>query len=109
MHEKDRRGGALYCSRSGAQVLKTSFFFSLSSSSPYQDDPPEWLCACRVDKMVCGSDKRTYGTICELNEEAARRGKPDRFNPQLLMEYWGPCKEGKSGTFLSLTIYRIDF
>lgn len=45
--------------------------------------------------MVCGSDKLTYPTICSLNEEAMRRGDNfDKFNPQLTMEYWGPCKEG---------------
>ena len=29
-----------------------------------------------------------------LNEESARRGMPDtKFNPRLMMEYWGPCEE----------------
>ena len=29
-----------------------------------------------------------------LNEESARRGTPDtKFNPRLMMEYWGPCEE----------------
>ena len=45
--------------------------------------------------MVCGSDGTTYDTICALNEEAERRGEPNRLSPQLAMQYWGPCKEGK--------------
>jgi hypothetical protein len=45
--------------------------------------------------MVCGSGHVSYATICSLNEEATRRGKPDKFNPALTMEYWGPCKEGE--------------
>ena len=51
-------------------------------------------CVCRVSRFVCGTDGRTYRTICQLNEEAMGRGKPDKYNPQLLMQYWGPCKEG---------------
>ena len=68
------------------QVIEQSLFLLQSE--------PESVCVCRVSKMACGSDGVTYPTICELNEEAARRGKPDKFNPQLLMKYWGPCKEG---------------
>jgi len=57
--------------------------------------PPkgEHVCQCRVSKMVCGSDDVTYETICRLNEEATRRGKPDKYNPQLTIQYWGPCNE----------------
>jgi len=53
----------------------------------------ESICECQVGKMVCGSDGNTHPTICSLNEEVNRRGEPDKFNPQLNMEYWGPCKE----------------
>ena len=59
-----------------------------------RDDVLESVCVCSVaDKMVCGSDHVTYPTVCALNEEAMRRGEPDKFNPRLVMEYWGPCKE----------------
>ncbi len=47
------------------------------------------VCTCTETKMVCGSDLNSYETICSLNEEAVRRGRPDR----LTMLYWGPCKE----------------
>ena len=35
-----------------------------------------------------------------LNEESARRGMPDtKFNPRLMMEYWGPCEERNERKF----------
>lgn len=51
------------------------------------------VCTCRETKLVCGSDGSTYDTICSLNEESARRGKPDKYNPEVQMLYWGPCKK----------------
>lgn len=53
----------------------------------------ESICECQVSEMVCGSDDRTHPTVCSLNEEAQRRGEPDKYNPPLTIEYWGPCKE----------------
>ena len=43
--------------------------------------------------MVCGNDGTTYPTICALTEEATSRGST-KITQQLVMEYWGPCKEG---------------
>lgn len=62
---------------------------------PSKDNPQseQNICICQIDKMVCGSDHVTYSTICALNEESMRRGTPDKYNPQLTIEYWGPCKE----------------
>eukprot|EP00095_Tigriopus_kingsejongensis_P007134 maker-scaffold687_size111633-snap-gene-0.24 protein:Tk07134 transcript:maker-scaffold687_size111633-snap-gene-0.24-mRNA-1 annotation:"insulin-like growth factor-binding protein 7 precursor" len=51
------------------------------------------VCTCQLDKMVCGSSHTTFSSICALNEESIRRGRPDKYNPQLTIEYWGPCKE----------------
>ena len=54
----------------------------------------QYACSCLEQKLVCGSDSKTYDTICSLNEESMRRGKPDKDNPDLHMVYWGPCTEG---------------
>ena len=51
------------------------------------------VCTCANEKMVCGSDGTTYKTICSLTEESIKRGKPDKYNPELTVAYWGPCKE----------------
>merc|ERR1719495_2716360 len=56
-------------------------------------DPDEFVCKCREVKMVCSNEGETYSTICSLNEESINRGSPDKYNPQLSMEYWGPCIE----------------
>lgn len=56
-------------------------------------DPDEFVCKCREVKMVCSNEGQTYTTICSLNEESINRGSPDKYNPQLNMEYWGPCIE----------------
>jgi len=53
----------------------------------------ENVCVCRESKMVCSNEGTTYPTICALNEESISRGTPDKYNPELSMEYWGPCME----------------
>lgn len=65
-------------------------------SRPDQDqlgNSEENVCVCREPKMVCSNEGTTYPTICALNEESISRGTPDKYNPELSMEYWGPCKE----------------
>jgi len=60
------------------------------------NDQNQYTCACLEQKLVCGSDGKTYETICTLNEESVRRGKPDIYNQEgLTMINWGPCKEGQ--------------
>jgi len=48
---------------------------------------PEALCVCENDWPVCGSDGRTYATICQLRQEASSHR-----NDALQMAQWGPCQ-----------------
>jgi len=56
-------------------------------------DADEYVCKCRETKMVCSNEGKTFPTICALNEESISRGVPDKYNPELTMDHWGPCKE----------------
>lgn len=73
--QKDQYG---FCGENMACLLRTD-----TSST----EIPEALCACENDSPVCGTDGRTYNTICQLRQEASsyRKGV-------LMMAQWGPCQ-----------------
>ncbi|KAM6182682.1 kazal-type serine protease inhibitor domain-containing protein 1 [Erethizon dorsatum] len=48
---------------------------------------PEPRCACRTQRLLCGSDGRTYAQICRLREAA--RARPD---VNLTAAHLGPCE-----------------
>ncbi|XP_067000929.2 insulin-like growth factor-binding protein-related protein 1 [Anabrus simplex] len=50
-------------------------------------DEPEAMCVCQELQPACGSDNRTYDSVCQLNKEAAKRG----FSDELYLKHWGPC------------------
>ncbi|XP_063231263.1 insulin-like growth factor-binding protein-related protein 1 [Bacillus rossius redtenbacheri] len=54
---------------------------------PYMD-LPEALCACRETEVACGSDNRTYDSVCQLKQEARLKGFPN----DLFLKHWGPCR-----------------
>ncbi|KAL0270317.1 UNVERIFIED_CONTAM: hypothetical protein PYX00_007773 [Menopon gallinae] len=43
------------------------------------NDPPESLCICKHTETVCGSDNRTYDSVCEMKAEKAD------------LRHYGPC------------------
>jgi Kazal-type serine protease inhibitor domain len=51
---------------------------------------PEALCVCENESPVCGSDGRTYSSMCKLRQEANLR------NVDLSVAEWGPCESGIS-------------
>jgi len=67
-----------FCGESMACLLRTD-----TSST----EMPEALCVCENDSPVCGTDGRTYVTVCQLRQQAVSRNKID-----LMMAQWGPCQ-----------------
>lgn len=51
-------------------------------------DDPEALCICKDLRVVCGSDNRTYDSICQFEEEKWKNGQ----NDSLYLKNWGPCR-----------------
>ncbi|CAG0918830.1 unnamed protein product [Notodromas monacha] len=87
----------------------------------------EATCQCTDQRIVCGSDGKTYDNICQLREESVVVGLQDssfsinedvdkssnkqqqqQQHPLLTVAQWGPCEEGKYtlqwGTILSPSI-----
>ncbi|XP_046450105.1 insulin-like growth factor-binding protein-related protein 1 [Daphnia pulex] len=50
-------------------------------------DINEALCYCKKPGAVCGTDLRTYASVCKLRQEAIQRGDDD-----LAVRDWGPCE-----------------
>ena len=46
---------------------------------------------------MCGSNNRTYESVCQMNEESVKIGNTVYF------KHWGPCRSGK--TLLSIWRY----
>lgn len=67
-----------FCGENLACLLRTD-----TSST----EMPEALCVCENDMPVCGTDGRTYDTICQLRQEASSYR-----NDALRMAQWGPCQ-----------------
>ena len=53
-------------------------------------DEPEALCYCKETQEACGSDNRTYETVCQMNEESVRSGNT------VYLKHWGPCRSGNT-------------
>jgi len=49
-------------------------------------DEPEALCYCKETQEACGSDNRTYETVCQMNEVSVRSGNT------VYLKHWGPCR-----------------
>ena len=49
-------------------------------------------CVCENQDTVCGSNGVEYSTICKLREDKVRSGDAD-----LVVQYVGSCKAGKTG------------
>lgn len=61
----------------------TSIYYILSQ------DEPEALCFCKETQAACGSDNRTYESVCQMNEASVKSGNT------LYLKHWGPCHSGK--------------
>nr|CAD7453316.1 unnamed protein product [Timema tahoe] len=51
-------------------------------------DEPEALCVCKETQVACGSNNKTYDSVCQMNQEAADSGFPNT----LYLKHWGPCR-----------------
>ncbi|GFG28520.1 hypothetical protein Cfor_06391 [Coptotermes formosanus] len=49
-------------------------------------DEPEALCYCKETQEACGSDNRTYESVCQMNEASAKSGNT------VYLKHWGPCR-----------------
>nr|CAD7196034.1 unnamed protein product [Timema douglasi] len=60
------------------------------SYPPYtqMQDEPEALCVCKETQVACGSNNRTYDSVCQMNQEVADSGFPNT----LYLKHWGPCR-----------------
>lgn len=61
-------------------------FFCIS----FLQDEPEALCFCKETQAACGSDNRTYESVCQMNEASVKSGST------LYLKHWGPCRSGKT-------------
>lgn len=50
----------------------------------------ETVCVCKKDGAVCGTDGRTYASVCKLKQEASLL-QPDG---DLGVKDWTPCESG---------------
>ncbi|KZS12254.1 Kazal-type serine protease inhibitor domain-containing protein 1 [Daphnia magna] len=50
-------------------------------------DINEALCYCKKPGAVCGTDLRTYASVCKLRQEAIQRG-----DDEVTVKEWGPCE-----------------
>nr|CAD7430848.1 unnamed protein product [Timema monikensis] len=60
---------------------------AISMFDPGRDEP-EALCVCKETQVACGSNNRTYDSVCQMNQELADSGFPDT----LYLKHWGPCR-----------------
>lgn len=52
----------------------------------YTQDINEAQCHCKKEGPVCGSDGRTYASVCRLRQESSGREE------QLTVTLWTPCE-----------------
>lgn len=48
-------------------------------------DEPEALCFCKETQTACGTDSRTYESVCQMNEASVKSGSA------VYLKHWGPC------------------
>uniref|UniRef100_A0A671K751 Kazal-like domain-containing protein n=1 Tax=Sinocyclocheilus anshuiensis TaxID=1608454 RepID=A0A671K751_9TELE len=58
----------------------------------------EWKCVCDSHEPVCGSDGRTYPSICRLKAEN-RRAEMSGI-PAVIFIQRGPCETGEGKNYL---------
>jgi hypothetical protein len=56
----------------------------------FLQDEPEALCFCKETQVACGSDNRTYESVCQMNEASVKSGST------VYLKHWGPCRSGKT-------------
>lgn len=49
----------------------------------------ESVCACKKEGAVCGTDGRTYASVCRLKQESASQ-------PDVTVKEWSPCETGST-------------
>jgi hypothetical protein len=64
----------------------------------FLQDEPEALCFCKETQTACGTDNRTYESVCQMNEASVKGGSA------LYLKHWGPCHSGK--ILLNIWCYR---
>ncbi|XP_049857879.1 insulin-like growth factor-binding protein-related protein 1 [Schistocerca gregaria] len=51
-------------------------------------DEPESLCMCKDSREACGTNNRTYDSICQLKADASKFEE----QPSIRLKHWGPCE-----------------